>query len=113
MSKLQYFLPQLSDTLLLPQILLKDDHIVKSNKSFDNDNGQISLPKTFVTRKGALLLFTPSEELLTVEKEQKPVDVYEDGLTLGTIGNLANSVLQFGKKVWYSYRPREPRELFT
>lgn len=93
---------QLSDTLLLPQILLKDDHNVKSNKSFDTgyDNGRISLPKTYVTRKGALLLFTPSEELLTVEKEpEKPVDVYEDGLTLGTIGNLANSVLQFGKKV--------------
>ncbi|XP_048578673.1 microtubule-associated protein futsch isoform X3 [Nematostella vectensis] len=86
---------------LLPQLFLKSNNQASRSCSFDSaSNGQILLPKTFVTRKGALLLFTPSEELLIDDDDvpKKPPNVYDDGLKLGTVGNLASSVLEFGKE---------------
>lgn len=69
------------------------------------DDGQIVLPKTFVTRKGALLLFTPNEEVQVYKQHKGPTGgylpaIYEDELIkLGTVCNLANTVLQFGREV--------------
>ena len=82
----------------------------KSAKTHDAavlDDGQIVLPKTFVTRKGAILLFTPSEELIITDQDNNNdsasskhlPDIYEVGLKLGTVGNLTNTVLQFGREV--------------
>ena len=66
------------------------------------DDGQLALPKTFVTRKGAILLFTPSDDVCNHgngESHLKKEHVYEAGLKLRTVGNLTNSVLEFGKEV--------------
>lgn len=74
----------------------------KSTGSFLLEDGQLALPKTFVTRKGAILLFTPSDEFCNHgngESHLKNENVYEAGVKLRTLGNLANSVLEFGKEV--------------
>ena len=90
---------------LFPQLLNPSTPCNKSAKStgsFVLDDGQLSLPKTFVTRKGAILLFTPSDELCNHgngEHHLKKENVYEAGLKLRTLGNLTNSVLEFGKEV--------------
>lgn len=90
---------------LFPQLLNHTSLRHKSAKSagsFVLDDGQLSLPKTFVTRKGAILLFTPSDDLHchgNVESHLKKESVYEAGLKLRTLGNLTHSVLEFGKEV--------------
>jgi len=90
---------------LFPQLLNHTSPRHKSAKStgsFVLDDGQLSLPKTFVTRKGAILLFTPSDDLHchgNVESHLKKESVYEAGLKLRTLGNLTHSVLEFGKEV--------------
>ena len=74
----------------------------RSSGSFLLEDGQLALPKTFVTRKGAILLFTPSDEVCNhgyEESHLKKENVYEAGLRLRTMGNLTNSVLEFGKEV--------------
>ena len=78
----------------------------KSSSSYVLDDGQLFLPRTFVTRKGAILLFTPSDDLCNHgngESHLKKQDVYEAGLKLRTLGNLTNSVLEFGKEVSLSF----------
>lgn len=73
----------------------------KSSSSYVLDDGQLFLPRTFVTRKGAILLFTPSDDLCNHgngDSHLKKQDVYEAGLKLRTLGNLTNSVLEFGKE---------------
>ena len=78
--------------------------------SRENSDAQMNLPKTFLTRKGALLLFAASEEEDELLQEQaglhpkfmrirKPVDVIDSSLKLGTLDKLAMSVLQFGEEV--------------
>ena len=90
---------------LLPQLLNQTSSRNKSARStgsFLLDDGQLALPKTFVTRKGAIILFTPSEDLChhgNGEKYLNKETVYEAGLKLRTLGNLTNSVLEFGKEV--------------
>ena len=92
---------------LFPQLLSRTSPCNKSAKStgsFALDDGQLALPKTFVTRKGAILLFTPSDDLCNHgngESHFKKENVYEAGLKLRTLGNLTNSVLEFGKEVSY------------
>lgn len=104
---------------LLPQLI---NHTSSRNKSarssgsFLLEDGQLALPKTFVTRKGAILLFTPSDEVCNHGYEEshfKKENVYEAGLRLRTMGNLTNSVLEFGKEeeeAWegVSDYPKEP-----
>jgi len=66
------------------------------------DDGQLFLPRTFVTRKGAILLFTPSDVLCNHgngDSHFTKENLYEAGLKLRTLGNLTNSVLEFGKEV--------------
>lgn len=71
------------------------------------EDGQIALPKTFVTRKGAILLFTPT---VALQEHQPQIgetvqcfpDDFNDDIKLGTVANFANTVLQFGKEVNYS-----------
>lgn len=90
---------------ILPQLLNHTsprNKSAKSTGSFLLEDGQLSLPKTFVTRKGAIILFTPSEDICNHgngESHLKKENVYEAGLKLGTLGNLTNSVLEFGKEV--------------
>ena len=90
---------------LFPQLLNRTSPCNKSAKStgsFVLDDGQLALPKTFVTRKGAILLFTPSDDLCyhgSGESRLKKENVFEAGLKLRTLGNLTNSVLEFGKEV--------------
>lgn len=90
---------------MLPQLL---NHTTPRNKSarssgsFLLEDGQLALPKTFVTRKGAIILFTPSEDLCHHENGENHLNkenIYEAGLKLRTLGNLTNSVLEFGKEV--------------
>lgn len=102
-----YFFPfQSPIEPLLPQLLnhtsLRNKSACRSTGSFLLEDGQLSLPKTFVTRKGAIILFTPSEDICTHangESHLKKENVYEAGVKLRTLGNLANSVLEFGKEV--------------
>ena len=90
---------------LLPQLLNQTSSRNKSARStgsFLLEDGQLALPKTFVTRKGAIILFTPSEDLChhgNRESHLNKENVYEAGLKLRTLGNLTNSVLEFGKEV--------------
>lgn len=90
---------------ILPQLLNHTSPRNKSAKSTGSlllEDGQLSLPKTFVTRKGAIILFTPSEDICNHgngESHLKKENVYEAGLKLRTLGNLTNSVLEFGKEV--------------
>ena len=100
-----FFLYQSPIGTLFPQLFnptLPRNKSAKSTGSFVLDDGQLFLPRTFVTRKGAILLFTPSDELCNHgngESHHKEENVYEAGLKLRTLGNLTNSVLQFGKEV--------------
>ncbi|XP_022111267.1 protein split ends-like isoform X1 [Acanthaster planci] len=67
-------------------------------------DGQIELPKTYMTRKGALMLFTTPENLLFSETDQKCYfkndqdgkNIGKLSLTLGTVNKLTKSVLQYG-----------------
>ncbi|CAL1546119.1 unnamed protein product [Lymnaea stagnalis] len=70
------------------------------------DDGHLELPKTFLTRKGALILFTAPDEL-PVEpprsprlrrKRHKQKDFIDLSLKLRTLERLSLSVLQFGDK---------------
>ncbi|XP_038049056.1 STE20-like serine/threonine-protein kinase [Patiria miniata] len=73
---------------------------VKSQRS----DGQIALPKTFMTRKGALMLFTAPENVIFSEPDQKCYfkneneanDIGKLSLTLGTVNKLTTSVLRYG-----------------
>ncbi|XP_033101851.1 titin homolog [Anneissia japonica] len=79
-----------------------------TNKRFAiKADGELQLPKTFVTRKGAMVLFTaPSAINFTKEgrcfspnyKTKK--DISNLSLSLGTIGKLCSSVLQYGEPTW-------------
>ena len=73
------------------------------------DDGRLDIPKTFVTRKGALMLFTapedtPQEPLKTPtptprRRRRKPKSVIDLSLKLKTLERLSMSVLQFGDQV--------------
>lgn len=90
---------------LLPHLTNHSSSRNKSARSSGSlllEDGQLALPKTFVTRKGAILLFTPSDEVCNHSNEEshfKKENVFEAGLKLRTVGNLTNSVLEFGKEV--------------
>ncbi|XP_071113328.1 titin homolog isoform X2 [Haliotis cracherodii] len=70
---------------------------------FQNCDGKLDLPKTFLTRKGALLLFTapddseqtnvPSQRFHRRQKGKQLIDL---SLKLGTLDRLCKSVLQYG-----------------
>ncbi|KAK3096631.1 hypothetical protein FSP39_001897 [Pinctada imbricata] len=69
------------------------------------DSGQVNLPKTFLTRKGALMLFTApetEEEGLELKAQPRYVrghrakNLIDTSLKLGTIDRLALSILQYG-----------------
>ncbi|GFO40240.1 translation initiation factor if-2, partial [Plakobranchus ocellatus] len=70
------------------------------------EDGHLEIPKTFVTRKGALVLFTapddtPQEPLKTPtptprRRRRKPKSVIDLSLKLKTLERLSLSVLQFG-----------------
>ncbi|XP_005098661.1 rootletin [Aplysia californica] len=70
------------------------------------DDGQLHIPKTYLTRKGALVLFTgpervPQEAKKTPrvqKKKQRHKDVLDLSLKLKTMERLSLSVLQFGDK---------------
>ena len=102
---LSFFLFQSPIEPLFPQLFNQTsprNKSAKSTGSFVLDDGQLALPKTFVTRKGAILLFTPSDDVCNHgngESHLKKENVYEAGLKLRTVGNLTNSVLEFGKEV--------------
>ncbi|XP_052102972.1 golgin subfamily A member 6-like protein 22 isoform X2 [Mytilus californianus] len=77
--------------------------------SRENSDSQMNLPKTFLTRKGALMLFAADEDELDslpsktdvhprLMRIRKPVDVIDTSLKLGTMDKLTMSVLQFGEE---------------
>ena len=80
--------------------------------SRENSDVQMNLPKTFLTRKGALMLFSApedEEESLTPSRSvgprprymrlRKSADLIDTSLKLGTMDKLAMSVLQYGEEV--------------
>ena len=80
--------------------------------SRENSDAQMNLPKTFLTRKGALMLFSApedEEESLTPSRSvgprprymrlRKSADLIDTSLKLGTMDKLAMSVLQYGEEV--------------
>lgn len=71
---------------------------------------QMNLPKTYLTKKGALVLFSAPENELdskTLQSDSKPrfrvsrkqVDTIDTSLKLGTMDKLVMSVLDFGEDV--------------
>ncbi|XP_067685707.1 uncharacterized protein KIAA2012-like [Haliotis asinina] len=81
--------------------MLQDMPALSSRES--RDHQEIHLPKTFTTRKGALLLFSEDLALRDSEREQtehqqtKPVSKSTDGpLDLRTVDDLAKSILSYG-----------------
>ncbi|XP_046563520.1 titin homolog [Haliotis rubra] len=81
--------------------MLQDMPELSSRES--RDHQEIHLPKTFTTRKGALLLFSEDLALRDSEREQterqqtKPVSKSSDGaLDLRTVDDLAKSILSYG-----------------
>lgn len=67
------------------------------------DNGSLDLPKTYLTRKGALLLFTaadgpPEKDHVRPRKQRKrkQQELIDLSLKLGTLERLSLSVLQYG-----------------
>ena len=77
-----------------------------ASKATEKQDGEMVLPKTFLTKKGAILLFTAPESLdldLTehekkiLHKRMKKKDVVSDMVKkIGTIDRLSKSVLMFG-----------------
>lgn len=71
--------------------------------------GQLQLPKTYITRKGSLLLFTAPEEDLQTERNSLRKKIYtklakgtnsSDFIqSLGTLERLSLSILKFGDEV--------------
>ncbi|XP_064612038.1 apical junction molecule-like [Liolophura sinensis] len=71
-------------------------------------DGSIALPKTYLTRKGALLLFSSPEEeeynpLRGFSQQYQPRGINKDNLidlslNIGTLQRLTSSVLQYGDK---------------
>ncbi|XP_048237995.1 titin homolog isoform X2 [Haliotis rufescens] len=81
--------------------MLQDMPDLSSRES--RDHQEIHLPKTFTTRKGALLLFSEdlalrdSERDQTEQQQTKPVSKSTDGaLDLRTVDDLAKSILSYG-----------------
>nr|XP_006815001.1 PREDICTED: uncharacterized protein LOC102809082 [Saccoglossus kowalevskii] len=82
-----------------PSLITQSEHTTRSD-------GEIVLPKTFLTRRGALLLFSAPDEL-KFSKEQKcylsgqqigpPIRILDDGVPLRTVNKLTSSVLQYGR----------------
>ncbi|XP_059154052.1 trichohyalin-like [Physella acuta] len=76
-----------------------------STVSVAND-GHLDLPKTYLTRKGALMLFTSNEDIplepppvpTLKRKRHKNRDLIDLSLKLRTLERLSMSVLQFGDK---------------
>ncbi|KAK7494360.1 hypothetical protein BaRGS_00014463 [Batillaria attramentaria] len=70
----------------------------------DNGTCTLDLPKTFLTRKGALLLFTAPEGLPEkdhvkprgIRRKRKQQELIDLSLKLGTLERLQLSVLQYG-----------------
>ncbi|XP_077999900.1 uncharacterized protein LOC144452642 isoform X2 [Glandiceps talaboti] len=67
-------------------------------------DGELVLPKTFLTRRGAMLLFTAPEDLVFSQEQKcysshqhKSADVFDLGLRLKTVNKLTASVLQYGQ----------------
>ena len=80
--------------------------------SRENSDAKMNLPKTFLTRKGALMLFSApenEEESLIPSRSagprprymrlRKSADLIDTSLKLGTMDKLAMSVLQYGEEV--------------
>lgn len=80
--------------------------------SVDKTTGCLGLPRTYLTRKGPLLLFTAPEN--TSEKKQPPQTLPKKlnqqklidlSLKLGTLERLTLSVLQYGDMVCFLCLP--------
>lgn len=119
-----------SSRIYLPPIPKYDfDGLPSSTKSshFKSQSSQ-EIPKTFTTRKGALLLYSedqahkvlsshhdfkkarhrrphPTEETLELSKSA-------DELELKTVDDLAKSILSFGKRVSESCKSRNYQDVF-
>lgn len=70
-----------------------------------NTDSQMNLPKTYLTKKGALVLFTAPEdeddwfdERPRFMISRKQTDLIDTSLKLGTLDKLAMSVLEFGEE---------------
>lgn len=73
-------------------------------------DGKINLPKTYLTRKGALVLFTAPEDEDEENQQydprqekiirlQRANQIIDTSLRLGTSGRLSKAILQFGDEV--------------
>ena len=76
-----------------------------SGRSYRGDR-ELLLPKTYTTRKGALMLFTPPGEFSLTEGDKVYLDKafsadnYVDyANTFGSLARLAQSVLMYGNQV--------------
>ena len=72
------------------------------------DDGQLHIPKTYLTRKGALVLFSgpgvqqaeaPKKTPRGAPRKKRHKDLIDCSLKLRTLERLSMSVLQFGDKV--------------
>ncbi|ESO84978.1 hypothetical protein LOTGIDRAFT_168236, partial [Lottia gigantea] len=81
-----------------------------TNLSFSShkEDGELELPKTYVTKKGALLLFTaPNEDIegtqesVKVLHKKKVESLLDRSLKLNTLERLYLSALQFGDLSYY------------
>ncbi|XP_071943598.1 uncharacterized protein [Antedon mediterranea] len=78
-----------------------------STKFTIKPNGEMQLPKTYITRKGAMVLFTaPSKIKFTKEgrcctsHRKTKKDISNLSLSLGTLKKLCTSVLEYGDVEW-------------
>lgn len=77
--------------------------------AYSKGESQIQLPKTYITRKGALLLFTAPENELQTERNSFRQKLYNKLVKssnsndfiqrLGTLERLSLSILKFGDEV--------------
>ncbi|XP_078617016.1 uncharacterized protein LOC144885132 isoform X2 [Branchiostoma floridae x Branchiostoma japonicum] len=89
----------------LPSLVPPEKTVWPLPSRLAREDGEVVLPRTYLTRRGPLLLFT-TPDLLVAEhaqqgdhqprKSRDRLKGMESGITLGTVDGLIDSVLQFG-----------------
>ncbi|XP_035697563.1 histone-lysine N-methyltransferase, H3 lysine-79 specific-like isoform X2 [Branchiostoma floridae] len=89
----------------LPSLVPPEKTVWPLPSRLARDDGEVVLPRTYLTRRGPLLLFTTPDLLMAEHAQQgdhQPrksrdrLKGMESGITLGTVDGLIDSVLQFG-----------------
>ncbi|XP_019637819.1 PREDICTED: titin homolog [Branchiostoma belcheri] len=88
----------------LPSLVPPEKTVWHLPSRLARDDGEVVLPRTYLTRRGPLLLFTTPDMLMAEQQgeQHRPrasrhrLKGTEPGVTLGTVDGLIESVLQFG-----------------